>query len=62
MLLGAVVPAIGYFGVGSGKIHLSGVQCHGNETQITKCNASFIGEYDCTHDTDVAVVCQGEYN
>ena len=45
-----------FYGPGVGPIHLGGLQCNGNEINLTNCNS---GSTDgCTHQTDAGVACQ----
>ena len=47
----------GYYGEGSGAIHIRQVRCSGSERNITSCN--YINNTDVTsHAHDVGVECQ----
>ena len=58
---GAVAVNSGYFTPSTGPIHLSEVQCSGNENDILQCNTSVIGDHNCTHNLDVGIVCEGVF-
>jgi hypothetical protein len=45
-----------FYGEGSGPIHLQGVECTGNETNITDCPVSAI-KRRCDHGDDAGVIC-----
>ncbi len=45
----------GTYGEGSGTIHFEGLDCFGNETDLTHCN--IIKRKSCLHIHDAGVVC-----
>ncbi|XP_025921811.1 scavenger receptor cysteine-rich type 1 protein M130-like, partial [Apteryx rowi] len=47
------------FGKGSGPIHLTVVDCRGNESALWDCAIKGWGSYNGTHGQDVGVACQG---
>ncbi|XP_025902961.1 lysyl oxidase homolog 3 [Nothoprocta perdicaria] len=48
-------------GQGTGPIHVSEVQCEGNETSLWSCPLKNITEEDCKHSEDAAVRCNVPY-
>ena len=50
-----------HFGDSGGNIHLTGVQCSGDETSLTDCMSvpPHTGDY-CSHDNDTGLFCQSE--
>ncbi|XP_031561958.1 MAM and LDL-receptor class A domain-containing protein 2-like [Actinia tenebrosa] len=46
------------FGLGSGRVWLSDINCSGREPSITRCNHGGWGNNKCLHKQDVAVVCK----
>lgn len=51
------------FGLGSGPVFLSDVHCTGSEATLLDCRHTIVslGSY-CTHNRDVGVSCEGEFN
>ncbi|KAI4889081.1 hypothetical protein NFI96_007024, partial [Prochilodus magdalenae] len=47
------------FGRGEGQVWLEELQCRGNESQIHSCPTSPSLKHNCSHDSDVGVVCAG---
>uniref|UniRef100_A0A1X7T988 SRCR domain-containing protein n=1 Tax=Amphimedon queenslandica TaxID=400682 RepID=A0A1X7T988_AMPQE len=47
-----------YFGRGTGPVHMTGVDCTGNEESLTQCSyVNGIGATNCYHAKDVGVMC-----
>ena len=54
-----IVPVLrGFFGLGTGKIHLDGLDCNGNESTLLECNGNDPGVHDCSHSEDAGVICR----
>ncbi|KAI4889289.1 hypothetical protein NFI96_007209, partial [Prochilodus magdalenae] len=47
------------FGRGEGQVWSEELQCRGNESQIHSCPTSPSLKHNCSHDSDVGVVCAG---
>ncbi|KAI4900607.1 hypothetical protein NFI96_032246, partial [Prochilodus magdalenae] len=47
------------FGRGEGQVWSEGLQCRGNESQIHSCPTSPSLKPNCSHDSDVGLVCAG---
>ncbi|KAI4893080.1 hypothetical protein NFI96_006176 [Prochilodus magdalenae] len=47
------------FGRGEGQVWSEELQCRGNESQIHSCPTSSLLKHNCTHDSDVGLVCAG---
>nr|XP_061801614.1 scavenger receptor cysteine-rich domain-containing group B protein-like [Nerophis lumbriciformis] len=45
------------FSFGTGPILLDNVQCTGDETHLSKCSHSGVGQHNCGHHEDAGVVC-----
>ena len=45
------------FGVGTGPIWLSGLQCTGQEETLSVCSSTPSTLQGCTHEQDAAVIC-----
>ena len=50
----------GYFGHGTGKIWVDGLDCKGDEESIFECNMNKLGDHDCEHKEDAGVECYRE--
>ncbi|XP_036431269.1 deleted in malignant brain tumors 1 protein-like, partial [Colossoma macropomum] len=48
------------FGSGKGQMWSEELQCRGNESQIYFCPTSSSLKHNCTHDSDVTLVCAGK--
>ena len=60
MCVGAIPVTNGYFGKGTGPVHMTGVGCTGNEESLTQCSyVNGIGTTNCYHAKDVGVMCKG---
>ncbi|XP_011143294.1 uncharacterized protein LOC105185459 isoform X2 [Harpegnathos saltator] len=53
----AIAKKNGFFGPGDGLIWLDEVFCHGNETQLYRCDHSHWGQHNCNHNEDAGVIC-----
>ncbi|KAI4877376.1 hypothetical protein NFI96_029849, partial [Prochilodus magdalenae] len=47
------------FGRGEGQVWSEELQCRGNESQIHSCPSSPSPKHNCSHDSDVGLVCAG---
>ncbi|KAI4905904.1 hypothetical protein NFI96_008777, partial [Prochilodus magdalenae] len=47
------------FGRGEGQVWSEELQCRGNESQISSCPTSPSLKHNCSHDSDVGLVCAG---
>ena len=48
----------GYYGKGTGPVHMMNVTCVGNEDNLSQCTyTSGIGVDNCYHGKDVGVIC-----
>ncbi|KAI4872548.1 hypothetical protein NFI96_003105 [Prochilodus magdalenae] len=47
------------FGRGEGQVWSEELQCRGNESQIHSCPSSSSLKHNCSHDSDVGLVCAG---
>ncbi|XP_019851371.1 PREDICTED: scavenger receptor cysteine-rich domain superfamily protein-like isoform X2 [Amphimedon queenslandica] len=57
--LRAIPVTNGYFGRGTGPVHMTGVDCTGNEESLTRCSyVNGIGATNCYHAKDVGVMCK----
>jgi len=45
------------YGTGTGRIWLAEVDCVGNETELQMCSHPGWGRHNCTHESDVAIMC-----
>ena len=50
------------FGRGEGQVWSEELQCRGNESQIHSCPTSPSLKHNCSHDSDVGLVCAGKRN
>ena len=48
------------FGRGEGQVWSEELQCRGNESQIHFCPTSSSLKHNCTHDSDVGLMCSGK--
>ena len=63
MCVGAIPVTNGYFGRGTGPVHMTGVDCTGSEESLTQCSyVNGIGATNCYHAKDVGVMCKGNFN
>ncbi|XP_011881077.1 PREDICTED: uncharacterized protein LOC105569323 isoform X2 [Vollenhovia emeryi] len=59
----AIAKKNGYFGPGQGPIWLDEVFCHGNESQLYRCEHNHWGQHNCDHNEDAGVICSlGDVN
>ncbi|XP_032680376.1 uncharacterized protein LOC116848411 isoform X2 [Odontomachus brunneus] len=59
----AIAKKNGFFGPGEGPIWLDEVFCHGNETQLYRCDHNHWGRHNCNHNEDAGVICSpGDVN
>ncbi|XP_051974563.1 deleted in malignant brain tumors 1 protein-like [Xyrauchen texanus] len=47
-----------YFGLGTGPVWLSDLQCYSSESTLRNCKSSGWGKSSCGHENDVGVICQ----
>lgn len=51
---------VGYFGAGTGPIHISKMKCSGTERNLWECNVNDTTPTDyCGHKEDIGIVCSG---
>lgn len=55
--IGATGLISGYFGGGIGPVHVSNLQCAGNESQLLDCQ--YMDNPSCTHFEDAGIRCSG---
>ncbi|XP_072031566.1 uncharacterized protein [Amphiura filiformis] len=48
-----------YFGTGSGPVWLDGLECDGNEDEMSACKHRGWGGHDCGHQRDAGLICSG---
>ncbi|XP_029171270.1 uncharacterized protein LOC114940706 isoform X2 [Nylanderia fulva] len=53
----AIAKKDGFFGPGQGPIWLDEVFCHGNESQLYRCEHNHWGQHNCDHNEDAGVIC-----
>ncbi|XP_012537284.2 uncharacterized protein LOC105837243 isoform X2 [Monomorium pharaonis] len=53
----AIAKKNGFFGPGQGPIWLDEVFCHGNESQLYRCEHNHWGQHNCDHNEDAGVIC-----
>ncbi|XP_018372656.1 PREDICTED: uncharacterized protein LOC108767342 isoform X3 [Trachymyrmex cornetzi] len=59
----AIAKKNGFFGPGQGPIWLDEVFCHGNESQLYRCEHNHWGQHNCDHNEDAGVICSpGDVN
>ncbi|XP_011630840.1 uncharacterized protein LOC105422952 isoform X2 [Pogonomyrmex barbatus] len=59
----AIAKKNGFFGPGQGPIWLDEVFCHGNESQLYRCEHNHWGQHNCDHNEDAGVICSpGDIN
>ena len=54
-------PRNAVFGQGNGQIWLDDLHCIGNETSLTDCPNSGLGNHNCRHAEDASVICEGKF-
>ena len=59
-ILGAIALSSAAYGEGYGHVYLDELQCTGSEPNITKCTHQGIGNTNCGHSEDAAVICKSE--
>ncbi|XP_051543860.1 deleted in malignant brain tumors 1 protein-like [Myxocyprinus asiaticus] len=47
-----------YFGLGTGPVWLSDLQCYSSESTLRNCKTSGWGKSSCGHEKDVGIICQ----
>ncbi|XP_072909944.1 uncharacterized protein [Hemitrygon akajei] len=47
------------FGIGSGEIWLTNLECSGKEKNLSECSPGIWGKGNCTHKEDAGVICTG---
>lgn len=60
IITGSVPVPRGFFGAGSGRIHLDDLGCNGTEQNLLACSHRGTGIHNCGHSEDAGVICQGE--
>ena len=52
----------GLYSDGDQPVHMTGVYCNGQETNLLQCSHSFVPDFNCDGLVDAEVVCQGKVN
>ena len=59
MHTGAIALSSGAFGPGVGTVFLDSVTCDGTEQFLHQCMNDGLGDHNCQHNEDAAIVCRG---
>lgn len=59
LYIGATAFSNAFYGMTVGPIHVSNVECTGNETGLIDCVYDSIPSTGCDHSDDAGVLCQG---
>lgn len=58
MCAGAIALSSGAFGPGVGTIFIDNIRCTGAEEFLYQCRNEGVGDHNCEHEEDAAVVCR----